>query len=938
MKRLVVAFVCFLFVIPAFSEAPSAGVDIAKSRGDDSAYRHLQLSNGLQALLISDPKADKAAAALDVFVGSSSDPVARQGLAHFLEHMLFLGTDKYPEPDEYQTFISEHGGRHNAYTSFEHTNYFFDINPDYFETALDRFSRFFVAPLFNAEYVDREKNAVHSEYKARIKNDYRRQMDVFSQVVNPEHPAAKFSVGNLETLADRDGGLREDLLAFYRAHYSANRMALVVLAPRGLDELETMVRERFKDVPNFQTEPPVHGKPLFEESDLPLLVTMKPVRELRELSLTFPVPATNDFDRQKPLAYLGNLIGHEGKGSLLQVLKEQGWAESLRAGEGLSDLSGSSFDITIGLTPAGYRHWREVLALVYREIELVADKGVAPWRFEEQGALADLQFRYMELKDPISRVSRLATNLQEYPPVDVIRGPYRMDQYDGDLIEQMLRYLRPDNAMVMLMAPEVDTARTTEKYDVPYGVTRVPELPSVAAQAEQLALPDANPYVPEVFALKHAQGAEEPGDPRLLKDEANYRLWFYPDEYYGVPKAQLYVAIRGAGDGGVKAAAMTHLYVQLVEETLNETSYEAALAGLRYGVSRRDDGVGLLFSGFDDKMPLLVSAVVNGLLQPDMSDALIERLRQELIRRWRNNAKDTPYLQLMREPGYLLDINAWQPSRLADALAGLGLDEFRTFVDDLYRGASLEVFASGNLNMEEIDRMASGMVSRLASAQPEPWPERGVTQVLPGAKVVVPMAIEHRDAGILRYYQGRDDSVAETARYLFLRQMIKAPFFHELRTQQQLGYVVAAVDQGLDRVPGFGLLVQSPVADVPKLEQAIDQFVADFGLTLSGLEEAEFERHRSAILTALREKPKSLAEQSARYWGSIDLRDYSFDRRQQIIAAVEAMPPSEMVDTYDQVMGESGFSLQLDSRSSEFMSGGGLVGESKIYRLPSKKM
>ena len=55
-------------------------------------------------------------------------PQDRAGLVHFLEHMLFLGTEKYPEPGEYQSFISEHGGSHNAGTGLENTNYFFDID------------------------------------------------------------------------------------------------------------------------------------------------------------------------------------------------------------------------------------------------------------------------------------------------------------------------------------------------------------------------------------------------------------------------------------------------------------------------------------------------------------------------------------------------------------------------------------------------------------------------------------------------------------------------------------------------------------------------------------------------------------------------------------------------------------------------------------------
>ena len=176
---------------------------VITSDTDTRAFRQLQLPNRLQVLLISDPGADKAAAALDVNVGSWQDPVERPGLAHFLEHMLFLGTQRYPVAGEYQSFISAHGGSHNAYTAFEHTNYFFDIDAAYLEQALDRFSQFFVAPLFTADYVDREKNAVNSEYLANIRDDNRRGFDVLRAVANPAHPFSKFSVGSLQTLADR---------------------------------------------------------------------------------------------------------------------------------------------------------------------------------------------------------------------------------------------------------------------------------------------------------------------------------------------------------------------------------------------------------------------------------------------------------------------------------------------------------------------------------------------------------------------------------------------------------------------------------------------------------------------------------------------------------------------------------------------------------------
>jgi insulysin len=966
MKRIVIAFVYLLIATLGCSQvlADHHGHDdqdkkghehqvkIAKSDNDHSEYRYLQLSNQMQVLLIADDKADKAAAALDVFVGSSHDPVEREGLAHFLEHMLFLGTDRYPEPDEYQAFISQHGGQHNAYTSFDHTNYFFDVDPANFEATLDRFSRFFVAPLFNAEYVEREKNAVHSEYKARIKNDYRRQRDVFSKTVNPNHPAAKFSVGNLDTLADRpEGKVRDDLLVFYKQHYSANRMTLVVLAPKSLDELESMVRKRFEEVPNYQSVQPEHKQPLFKEGSLPLLLSLKPVQELRQLSVTLPLPAVQEFYHEKPLSYIANLIGHEGKGSLLSLLKEKGLAEGLSAGKGLSDINGSSFDITVSLTPLGLENWQQVLELVFQEIALVFGEGVAEWRMLEQSSLVTMQFRHQELGDPIHRVSQLANQLHQYPYQDVMRGPYLMDRFDAGLIKSMLALMTPKNAMVTLMAPEAETNKTSMLYQVPYSIDALSGMNDKGLSGKELngeslvselILPIANEFVPESFELKFPLKADHPGQPALLADKPGYRLWHYPDSYYQVPKAQFYVAVKTPAIANVADAAMAELYLKLVSERLNEPNYAAALAGLGYHANRRPDGIGFVISGFDNKLPVLVGAVADGLLLPfssqDASSELVGRLRLELIRRWRNGAKDSPYKQLMRETGLLLNTSSWQPEQLAKALEGFDRKVFDQFVAGLYQGATLEIFASGNLHKVDVEQLTKTLASRFVSEAYAGWVNRGVVRIPVGQKTQTHLSIDHKDFAILRYYQGRNDSLDETARVMLLRQVIRSEFFHQLRTEQQLGYVVAAVNQTMDRVPGFSLLVQSPGTSVDKLEEAIDQFLLDFDQQLQDMPKEEFERHRQAVLTGLREKPKSLAEQSARFWGSVDMRDYNFNRREKIIDAVVRLTYKELRDTYKALMMESGYSLQVDSSEGRAWSGDEFMLGRGIYHLPTEKM
>ena len=107
---------------------------------------------------------------LDVNVGSFTDKEYNiSGLAHFCEHLLFMGTEKYPKENEYSNYLSKHSGSSNAYTAAEHTNYYFQVGADYLEGALDRFSQFFIAPLFSKSCQDREINAVDSENKKTCK-------------------------------------------------------------------------------------------------------------------------------------------------------------------------------------------------------------------------------------------------------------------------------------------------------------------------------------------------------------------------------------------------------------------------------------------------------------------------------------------------------------------------------------------------------------------------------------------------------------------------------------------------------------------------------------------------------------------------------------------------------------------------------------------------
>ena len=278
-----------------------------KSLPDKRSYRVIQLPNQLTVLLTSDPTTDVEAAAVHVRAGHFHDPIHRPGLAHFHEHMLFLGTEKYPKEEEYEEYLGKHGGMSNAYTDMEDTNYYFNVSPiDHAESesgekndddnnndedeesggddgersggvssalagALDRFAQFFIAPIFDPSMLERELRAVNSEYLNGRTSDQWRNYQLLKQGASKDHPFSKFGCGNYETLTnggsvdtnsnnndkievDKEkefgGGTspRDDLVQFWTDKYHAGNIRLCVVGRASLDKLQHTVENAFGPV------------------------------------------------------------------------------------------------------------------------------------------------------------------------------------------------------------------------------------------------------------------------------------------------------------------------------------------------------------------------------------------------------------------------------------------------------------------------------------------------------------------------------------------------------------------------------------------------------------------------------------------------------------------------------------------------------------------
>ena len=880
-------------------------IEVVKSPQDHRQYEYFVLPNQMKVLLISDPDTDKAAASMDVNVGSSSDPRGRQGLAHFLEHMLFLGTRKYPSPGEYQQFISAHGGENNAFTAFENTNFHFDIDKDHLEAALDRFSQFFIAPLFTPEYVEREKNAVNSEYQAKITDDYRRGYSVLQQVINPAHPMSQFSVGSLATLSDRPGNpIRDELIRFYKTHYSANLMSLVVLGKEPLPVLHQWVADRFGEVANTDATRLAIKAPLFQPGRLPLRLNIRPLKDTQELQIVFPLPPTYQYYREKPLGYIGNFVGDEGKGSLLSLLKADGWVDQLSAGAAIEDTNESAFVVSIRLTDAGLKHVDKIIGDVFRYMHLMREKGVEVWRYQELARINELNFRFAERSQPSSYVTELAGDMQHVAPADIVQANYMMSDFDPQLIKRFLDQLTPENAVIALMAKGLEVDKKDPWYGTPYAVMPIPG-PALQAWNDapldpRLALPAKNPFIPDDVALEPLE-PDATAVPVKIEDSTNFELWFKQDGTFKQPRADFYFSVRSAVANDSPAhAVMTDIYTRIISDQLDEFAYPAVLAGLSYRIYPHIRGFSVRISGFNDKQALLLDQIVSTLKHPVFSNERFAVIKDAVLRQLYNVRHEKPYEQSLAEVSKLLVRPSWSEKQRLAAGEKLTAGDLRSFVPELLKDVYVVALAHGNLHRKDAIDMAAVLDKSLVHTDRDAnVAPAHVTKLTAGDDYYRQLKIDHPDSSVVAYFQGSNQSPEEHAMFDMLAQVISAPFYEDLRTEKQLGYIVFADSARLLNVPGIEFLVQSPTTDPLELQHDIHQFLKGFSANIASMSPADFASNKLGLITRILQRDDRLQTRSDHYWRELDLGYYHFDTRLRIAAAVRRLTLKEFKAFFD---------------------------------------
>ncbi|KAL7299778.1 hypothetical protein TKK_0007524 [Trichogramma kaykai] len=940
-----------------------------KALCDRKNYRAIKLKNGLTALLVSTldsdeddegedrhrvdapidsatltenyrdraptteidrPGDERAACALCINVGNFSDPREVQGLAHFLEHVISMGSAKYPEENEWDRFIRGRCGSAHADTSRERTKFHFQIHSAHLRPALDRLANFFIEPRLTKDALMRERESVDNEFHMDLMSDGNRLNQLVRSAASTTsadrdattmNPAAKFSCGNAATLRD---GLDENSLcswlrSFQQRHYSAQRMTLALQAPLTLDQLQEYVVDSFSDVPNNGLEADdfssFRGMRAFDPSKLGKLYEIESVDGSSRLEIKWIMPPQTG-EQCDGLRYVARLLSQEGPGSLSQHLRQRKLCHEYEVSHEQNSVY-SLLGLSLGLRDDDNDDDDDdavgrILEATFAYAALLRRLGPQRRIHDEMRAIAEYKFEYGDEREALVHVQRLSLNMQLHPgrPRDYVRGDELCGPYEPDRLRDFLELLsRPEACLIVRLRSgpleerhRVEDLRLEPWYGFGYAVSEVPEAvlrgwrDPPESLVREFALPQANPYL--VTDFRPIGGTISRGEdrPRRVSNSHGLDLWYKPDATHRRPTCSVYLhlgistplrSLRSCTKSKVLSSDIfcRHVMLRLYEISIHEMMLgelcDAKRAGISCDILASEYGIVIKVYGFSQKVPLLLDVLVRNVADfaKTINEDVFDAAKIEL---------DKYYSSCLYDPGaYACEIHSslsgqslWLSSEKRSALERTRFEHLVDFAKQLSRQVYVEALVQGNATPHDalatVLRSCGHLASRVFYRTP-PGPDRyqPLRRRLPSNDRLFktnnrnPLDV---NSVVMNYYatSAIPPELSLSLVGEFLEMLLQEPLFNRIRRQEQLGYIVICTANPA----GVIVTVYTPAYkySTEYVDRRIDRFFRRFSRRMRDLTRAEFDVLRECYRRTRRIEPLNLEADADKSWYMIKNR------------------------------------------------------------------
>lgn len=833
---------------------------------DGRDYRLYRHASGMRCLLISDPAAARGTCVMQVDCGSHDEPDSHPGLAHLLEHMLFMGSAGYSAPGSFAALVTRWSGRFNASTAAEITRFFFTASPEGLQPCGLQLADMLAAPLLDPAMIASERRVIDAEFLTRLADDALHEQAAMAQVVNAAHPMSRFTAGNRHSLTGTDEDLAAHVRAFHQAHYRASNMVLVLHASHPAAELLHLA-ERIADRQAHGLRPERQHPAVIQPRLLPWQLARQSTASEPRCQLIYPLYDAGWLAEGSEGEWLREWITCAAPSGALGWLRGQGLVTDLSVR--IEHLAGEQGLLYVDATQhSAWEDHRPMLDAWQQWLNWLDSLDPAEWPLAARRALLDQAFTAGPAGDPVSWLKRLASRLQRLP-ADCVLEPeaYRMPP-DPRSWQQLLSQLHPA-ALVL-----IHTSQRTHWHDrAAWTGTGFALAPLVWRAPEESACltPEEGPDY-NLPGAPTTRLAVDPGKPGLRVErfgsqdrfggEIRTRLgWYWPVAKVSEPQL-------------VWLQACWTLQCESLAQ-------RAKLCGVELAWQR---GPGTLAVTLTGRSGSLLCGIVHDLLE---------------------NLVQPPGPSILSLAGYRL--NLWQvlqneqlPAyRCLDALAMALIPQGRAEIP------AMTAEEAGNFWQRLLGQAQMGWLQPVDWRSPVPRPDRlvpafplleqafsvvtpGPTQLPPGVGVLR-VNVRFPDRAQVLYCQGQGGEPANRAGWLLLHSLLAGPFFDSLRTRQGLGYWVVARYHEVGGVPGILWLVQSPSHTHRQITRAIDTFLQEQERLTGELSFDLVQAHAHRLMGALTSTEVDADKQFEDAWSG--LSGAATGDAQMVCAALGEMQP-----------------------------------------------
>jgi len=845
---------------------------IIKPISDNNNYSNYYLDNGIEIVNVEDKEASNSTITVSVNVGQLQDPEDVPGLAHFLEHMLFMGSEKYPEENYFSNFIQKNNGYNNAFTSNENTTYFFTIDTSVFEQALDALSQFFKSPLISKESLSKEIDAVNSEHIKNIPNDFRRFYQVFKAVSNENSEMRKYGCGTKESLSKKftsESGeidydkMREELINFYNRYYTTENIKIVTVSNLNTETQKKIIKENFNSIQKKEKYVIPKYKQFFSVSNPNCFnqIHIKSFDDIEQLMLIWHFPT--DLVKNKFYKFfILDLFGDEVDKSLTLELYNAGLIIDLQSMNIYNDEYTDTMVVRMNLTDKGLKNYELVIKSVFDYLNTLKEMSFEQFTrlFSDYIQNEKLSFDYRtKIKDD-SLALTIIDNLFKEDTKYCIGGLIKDTNVNDEAYKQtknLLNSLNKNNCMVFLSHKQVEPELEEEWLKVGYSVFENTTLDSITSNFE-FDLPEENPYT------TYNDTIYKDNSNNLEKIDSNCYLRV---TNFGNPKG-LINSIFFTNSKTIEEITLLNMFLECKGEIIQKRFYNAIKAGyyptldLFGSASISQSYFSFSTSGYSEKIQVLHNEIVNFIFDTteEIPDKFFKAVKYAKLKNIENSKMDQPIDLIFRILKNTTSSINFLPEQYKHIVENATIDKLIDNFNKL-KFNQKDIYI-GNFDRKNLERCK---IIGTDNIQPVDYELKDL--ILKNEYVNNLKTKDIQEDGLMYFYDIgpiNKDSYLDIFPYMkLLNTAVSDSFFENIRTKNKVGYSVfnnifmtGSIYQM--RIV-WGFIAQSGVKTVDEMETLFNEYFSELRNIIINSNE-NFEISKQNIINNLSQKETSNSE------------------------------------------------------------------------------